>query len=288
MSSAGRNLPDHPRNDLGAYDTPLGLCRAVVARLRDVGALSPRDQVLEPSVGSGNMVRALLELEIGICLEVLDLDPMAPGLDVAHAAGGLATTPSAANFDPEADRWARLELEAAGVPSCRQGLAASGFLTTRPATRPDLILGNPPYSVTAPAIPCPDCGATGQIPGARGRTRKCPACNRWASGKRPGGLPEGYQPERVIGVADLHVRRALELTARHLVLVLRLPFLGGQDRYRDLWTPHPPRAVWTVVGRPSFAHGGTDSVETAVYWWDRTWTALTFEGGWITWEDAAP
>jgi len=85
-------------------------------------------------------------------------------------------------------------------------------------------------------------------------------------------------------VADFHVRRALDVTRRHLVLVLRLPFLGGQDRFQALWSRRQLRAAWTVVGRPSFGFGGTDSVETAVYWWDRDWNRPTFEGGWITWE----
>lgn len=287
MSARGLNLPGRETNPLGAYDTPLGLCRAVVERLDAHPDMGPGRRILEPSVGSGNWIRALQEdparwarLEV----EAMDLDPLAPGLDLAHLAGCAVTSPSSANFDADADAWARAELERQGVPAYRQDVAAAGFLVTAPQRRPDLILGNPPYSVTAPEIPCPDCGATGEIPGSReGSTRKCPACNRWPAGKRPKGLAEGHQPERLIQVADLHVQRALGLTARHLVLVLRLPFLGGQERFRDLWSLGGLRAVWTVVGRPSFAHGGTDSVETAVFWWDREWTRPTFEGGWLTW-----
>ncbi len=216
------------------------------------------------------------------------MDPFAPGLDLAYARGSRVTTPSSETRDQvAAERWAR-ELEALGIPRYRQALAVSGFLVTPPASRPLWVFGNPPYSVIDPACPCPDCDGSGQVPGARGGSRKCPACNRWPAGKRPQGLPEGHQAERLIAVADLHVRRALEVTRRHVVYVLRLPYLGGMDRFSSLWAGGGLRAVWTAVGRPSYAHGGTDSVETAVFWWDRNWTKPHFEGGWLTWKGGAP
>lgn len=291
MSATGRNLVENPTNALGAYDTPPGLCLAVVDRLEEERVLYPFTDlcVLEPSVGSGNMIQALKArgwLE-HVHLEAMDLDPMAPGLDLAVAVGGLANRCAPHHHDPTAMALTTAALDAAGVPRHRQGLAAAGFLTTASQRgRVDLVLGNPPYSVTAPPVPCPDCGQTGMIPGAR-KPRRCPACNAWKEGKRPPELPEGHQPARLISTADLHVHRALDITSRHVVFVMRLPFLGGQERFRDLWRSRPYlRAVWTVVGRPSFVHGGTDNVETAVYWWDLEWTKPTFEGGWLTWENA--
>lgn len=289
MSATGRNLPGNEVNALGAYDTPPELCRAVVARLAEAGVLGPGVRVLEPSCGSGNWIGALRALEsvrpgAPSQIEVMDVDPLAPGLDLAAGLGARVTDCCEVTRDPEACAVAARELDALRVPAARQGVAAAGFLVTRPAERPDLVVGNPPYSVTAPRCACPDCGATGLFPGAReGTTRRCPACNGWPAHRRPEGLPLGWLPESVIPVCDLHIRRALAVTRRHVVFVLRLPFLGGRDRYRNLWRLGGLRAVWTVVGRPSFAFGGTDSVETAVFWWDREWPHNYFAGGWLCW-----
>lgn len=332
MSATGRNLEGREVNALGAYDTPAGLCRAVVERLDRLGVIRPGQRILEPSCGSGNWIRALFDLQLerrkqirlaeaagtaeafgalpdhwvegGACpalhLEAMDVDPTVAGLDLAYEGGGTVTTCDRGNFDRAGDAWARRELRAMGVPDHRWDAAAAGFLTTAPAERPDLILGNPPYSVTAPRVRCPTCDGTGRLArkdrggqavpaGLPVKWRKCPDCDRWPEGRRPDGLPLGMQPELVIQVADLHIRRALEVTRRHVVMVLRLPLLGGRDRFGSLWSLGNLREVWTVVGRPSFAHQGTDSVESAVFWWDREWrprSALdgpSFVGRWITW-----
>jgi hypothetical protein len=305
MSSTGRNLPGREVNALGSYDTPVDLCRAVVERLGRERVISAGTRILEPSCGSGSWIQALQahqadrRREVGadwtVHLEALDVDPTVTGLDLVHAAGGTVTTCDRRNFDPMADAWARNELRAMGVQAHRHDAAAAGFLVTAPAGIPDLILGNPPYSVTAPRTPCPSCAGTGEVPRAgrrldsAGRGRKCLDCDRWPAGRRPDGLPLGTQAELVIQVADLHIRRALELTRRHVVMVLRLPLLGGRDRFASLWALGHLREVWTVVGRPSFAHGATDSVESAVFWWDREWRPASsddgpsFTGRWLSW-----
>jgi hypothetical protein len=82
--------------------------------------------------------------------------------------------------------------------------------------------------------------------------------------------------------AEAHIRASLE-RAPLVCLLLRASILGGQARHA-LWREHPPRRVWSVVGRPSFTAGGTDSSEYVVVLWDRYWTNDP-RLGWLTWRD---
>lgn len=293
MSSTGRNLPGHELDALGAYDTPPALCDAITAWV----PLQHGDEILEASVGSGNMLAALARHPATYQLEAMDVDPMVRGLDLVHELGGIATVPTSSNRDPELVELFQARLDAMGVPRWRQALALAGFLVTCPARSPLWVIGNVPYSVTDPARPCQDCGATGRVPGARaGTTRKCSTCGKWPKGKRPkladgSRLPVGWVADLVIPVADLHLRRSLEVTRRHVVINLRLNHLGGAQRFLDLWkgVGHL-RAVKVCPQRPSYAHGGTDSTEAAVFWWDLEWDRDWWEGGWLPWRgpEAAP
>lgn len=55
-----------------------------------------------------------------------------------------------------------------------------------------------------------------------------------------------------------------------LALVLRLNYLGGQERYRTIWRSIPPSHLMVMPARPGFDPivGGTDSTEYAVFVWD--------------------
>jgi hypothetical protein len=68
--------------------------------------------------------------------------------------------------------------------------------------------------------------------------------------------------------AEAHVRKALAVTHRHVVYLLRLAFAESQGRI-DFWNQHPARQVRVLARRPSFTQKGTDSAAYAVFWWDR-------------------
>jgi hypothetical protein len=110
-----------------------------------------------------------------------------------------------------------------------------------------------------------------------------PVVGDWlAAGEIPGAdLVIGNPPYRD---AEAHIRVSLG-RAPLVCLLLRASILGGQAR-RALWREHPPRRVWSVVGRPSFTGGGTDSSEYVVVLWDRYWTDDP-RLGWLTWRDGA-
>jgi len=83
--------------------------------------------------------------------------------------------------------------------------------------------------------------------------------------------------------AEAHIRHALRASRRHVVFLLRQSILGSIQR-GPLWVDHPPRALWTLVPRPSFTGGGTDPAEYSVIWWDRLrtdrqWTRLVWNCG---------
>jgi len=54
----------------------------------------------------------------------------------------------------------------------------------------------------------------------------------------------------------------------HLVLLLRLNFLAGQERYDALFASRPPAFVMPLPARPGFtANGGGDGTDYAIYVW---------------------
>jgi len=58
-----------------------------------------------------------------------------------------------------------------------------------------------------------------------------------------------------------------------LVLLLRLNFLAGQDRYARLWQSRPPAFVLPLPARPGFSpDGSTDATDYAIYLWSATAT----------------
>jgi hypothetical protein len=84
LANAPRGLQDGERAPLDAYWTPaacaLACVRAVDAHLgRAIGGRG----VLEPSVGGGAWVRAVREVWPASVVHAVDLDPEAPGLDLA-------------------------------------------------------------------------------------------------------------------------------------------------------------------------------------------------------------
>ena len=191
----------------------------------------------------------------------MDLDPLAPGLGEARRLaerypGDWTVIACAPSVDPV---WC-------------------GFLTTV-VPRVQVVVGNPPYSVTEPLY-TPD-----------GQRLLYP----------PGHRKAGQPRSRKHVVAELHARRALEISTRHVFLLLPLPFLCGQERHRDGAAPHDAdqafwnewghtlRGLWPLITRPSFGEyagdntstsgrKGTSSQDYAIFWWDKS--RRTAYGGW--------
>jgi hypothetical protein len=302
MSSTGRNLPEHPVNALGAYDTPVPLYRAIYRKALDLGLLTATSPILEPHVGGGAALEAMIAEGHQGPIEVMDLDPTAPGLELGRrlAAEGRRVLVDLAPEDPEARAWATAAALAQGVPAHRLGLVVAGFLVRRPVLAgPELVtLGNPPYSVTPGPEVCPRCLGLGTVVGVRGKAAElpdaprkcCPTC------KPPKDqIPEGHHPTwgtgqvqpPAIAVADLHVHRGHQV-GRRTIYVLRGPFREGQERFRSLYASGTLAEAWTSPRRASFAWGATDSTETAVFAWDRDRRpdpvdGPSYTGRWIEW-----
>lgn len=277
MSATGRGAVYRP---LATYYTPAGVAEAALEYLVPRAELHRGLRFLEPHVGSGAFLQALYHQRLvapdGGNVLVEDLDPEAPGLHLPGA------------------HEARLAPDTGD-------LVRTGFLapTAWPGERPDVILGNPPFAVTPPPITCPACDGLG----TRHRRRKdgtttsrpCRACKA-----------EGTVQPRPIAVAELHTRRALELTRRHVVFLLRIGMLGSAER-RAFWagpSPAPLRACVVLTPRCGFecacprcggtgcdtCHGagrrpiggGTDSSEYALFWFDLAYTGRPYVD-WLTW-----
>jgi len=67
--------------------------------------------------------------------------------------------------------------------------------------------------------------------------------------------------------AELHVRKALEVSRRHVCFLLRLGFLESQERF-PFWSSSPLRHVFVLSRRPSFDGMGTDATAYGFFWWD--------------------
>ncbi len=292
MSHATQAKPEDAE-PLGAYDTPPALARAILDRVVAVvpeltgDASRQYEQILEPHVGSGAFLRAMLDRwpdpfdSPGI--EVYDLDPFAPGIDLApdrvtvspygaphrHTLGRLqGTCPICGDWfvgrtvralcPDHAVR--RKPCPGSGQPVMPPDAydvpdpVRCGFLTTAPKFRPTIVLGNPPYGARVP-----------------------------------------WRPKNPEPVAHLHVAHALAVSGRHVFQVLRQSWIAP-DRHRELTDSGHLRAVWTIRPRPPFAWfgttKGTDSGPSALYWWDKSWTAprypdgsVRFEGGFLDWNE---
>lgn len=71
-------------------------------------------------------------------------------------------------------------------------------------------------------------------------------------------------------IARLHPTRGV------LVLLLRLNYMGGQERFKTLWRDHMPSRVYVLPARPGFMpNGRSDSTEYALYVWDWRHTGET-------------
>ena len=219
-----------------AYQTPVLLTRPLVALLP---FLAQPQVILEPSVGGGAWVRAVLEREarerVFHRYLAVDVDPAAAGLALVEQEGGEAVIGDF--IGPE-------------------------LVLPR---RPTVVLGNPPFGIPQPEQPCPDCGGTGRRLLRRGAERPCKKCKtsgRW----RPKPIP----------CAQDHIDRALKVVSArgHVVLLLRLAMLAGQDRIA-FWKEHPARHIWVIADRPDFTGEGGDSAEYALFWWDLGYTGPT-------------
>lgn len=237
MSATGRGGDYHA---LGAYQTAIEDCRGLLALLP---FLDEPQIVLEGHVGEGNWLAALADDEArrGVRHQVgaMDIDGRAPGLMLARARGGFAM--------------------------------AGDFLTTTPAIRPTLVLGNPPFAIPQDKVVCPRCGGRQTLTNKERKKTPCTRCG--SKTKKPTGW---YQPPP-IPVAEKHVRRALALVAPggHVTYVLRMAFLESEDRipfWKENGSGNGLHTVYALARRLSFTGGSTDATSYGFFIWERGYT----------------
>ena len=217
-----------------AYYTRIELARFLVNLLP---IWSEPRRVLEPHVGTGNFLTAVTETEAkhGVFhrLYGLDVDPSAAGIQLARDEGG----------------WG----------------AVGDFLTAALPARPDVVLGNPPYSIPQAEITCPKCKGTGWVAAKHGDyDTACQKCGK--DGKRGTGL---VRP-KPLPVAAEHIRRALEVVrpGGHVAFLLRMGILEGRDRLA-LWREFPPRRIYALSTRPVFVGSGSDQTSYGFFHWEQ-------------------
>jgi len=269
MTATGRNLAGKAYRTAGEYYTPIEVAAAIVGWLAPF--FGPADTFFEGHVGGGAFVRALLDVGVDpIRIEVMDVDPFAPGLALARAAGCIVTPTRPA-----------------------RSVAEAGLLVTPPSRRPTWSIINPPYSVvdreTGP--PCKRCAGRGFL--TLDPTPIVEPCSKCQG--------TGIKPRRIT-VAELHVRECLSFS-RHVVALLPDKFLGSDQRNSPDSQRYPVeepervfegatplfrldrlRAKRCLYPRVSFTGGGTDSAENYAYWFDAEHGRPTFSGGWLGWK----
>jgi hypothetical protein len=254
---SARNQGGSSPDDGGVYYTKDDVARAAV---RAIAPLLRGKVVWEPHAGGGSFVRALLELDVASEVLATDLDPMAPALHpppvfvgrYRHACRNFLLTVPGNPWPAGTPR--------SGVPGVRNAQVEAW-----PAgwPLPDVILGNPPYSIRLPKL------------GPDGEQLRYPA-----SHKRAGQLRWD-----VIEVATDHVLHGLQCVpvGGFVAYTLRIGFLGGKDHVRRLHGLTPPARVDTYVPRPSFTGQGTDNSEYAQFVWEHGREPGPFSGNWIRW-----
>lgn len=82
-------------------------------------------------------------------------------------------------------------------------------------------------------------------------------------------------------VAEKVIRRGWDMLNEdgYMVMLLRLAFQAGIDRFNNLWKEIPPVMVAVSARRPSFYGGGTNGTDYGVYLWHKG--PKTFDG-WVT------
>jgi hypothetical protein len=149
-----------------------------------------------------------------------------------------------------------------------EGVRVRDALDPLPACwpRPTWMIGNPPYSIRKPVLD------------ERGKHKRHPKGH-----KRAGEL--AYV---TVEVGTRHVEHALDVTARHVLYLLPITFLGSRKRLA-LYGQRYLRAAHVLIPRPSFTGTGSDSNEYAMLWWDKQRRAgHGAEIDWTTWRDEAP
>ena len=214
MSATGRGAEYRP---LAGYMTEPALAAHLVGLL----PIADGARVLEPHVGDGGFLRALLPMARSgsIQLMVNDVDPGARGLlEAAHHARTFA------------EDFLRLELP----------------------VRPRWVIGNPPYSIPQEPIPCPKCAGKGSIAFRDGtRSRECTTCD--ATGRlTPKPTPAAEQHvRRALEIVE---------PGGHVAFLMRLGFLEGRDDLyeehpvRRIWQVNP-RPSFTGGGNDSATYG---------------------------------
>jgi hypothetical protein len=77
-------------------------------------------------------------------------------------------------------------------------------------------------------------------------------------------------------LAEEIVRRAWSMLAPggQMVMLLRMAFQTGVDRYANLWSEIYPHTVGVCSRRPSFYGGGTNRTEFCVFYWGKSWSGI--------------
>jgi hypothetical protein len=88
-------------------------------------------------------------------------------------------------------------------------------------------------------------------------------------------------------LAEEHVALARE-TAPWVAFLLRLSFLGSQERGRTLWSLPGLRWLIPISRRPSFTGGGSDASEYAVFVWERGFTGNAVVLPHLQWSEGKP
>jgi SAM-dependent methyltransferase len=73
--------------------------------------------------------------------------------------------------------------------------------------------------------------------------------------------------------AEEIIRRAWGMLAPggHMVMLLRMAFQTGVERYNNLWSQLHPHTVAVCSRRPSFYGGGTNRTEFSIFYWGKGW-----------------
>lgn len=209
---------------LGKYLTQIEFCRFVVRLL----PIPRAAMVLEPHVGDGPWVQALLEVgHPADRIIAADIDPGAPGLGLAAAAG------------------------------CR--IFIGDFLTSTPPVPIDWVIGNPPYGITQAEVSCPICKGAGVLVRKGTECKRCKGSGRW--------VPEpvsvvAKHVERAIELVQPN-RGSVFFLLRAAFWESRVEF-WAEPRHnpRAVW------AVWPRLAFNPEQPTKTDSCPYCTYWWD--------------------
>jgi len=266
MSSTGKI----PINKTGSYWTTDKTAALIVDKMLAERLIETDEKIWEPSMGGGSFVRAARARCFSV--EGMDLAGDSFVTDSQDVPSGEAVRGEA---DPDEIKLAMKQLK---IPAQYFVDLYVGSLRWDPLVKPDVIMGNPPYSLLVQKRDQDGVHLFWTESAIKKLKKK--------------ELPSVGDPimKRLDNIAALHIRRGMLLRPRRIIQLLRISFIETDTRRENVFSSFDLEFrlshLYSFSRRPGFIRPdvnpdkptGTDSAAYGVFVWSRGWPNEWYRG----------